>query len=255
MDSFLLTEIADGVLTITMNRPARKNALTGAMYAAFAGALTAAEQDPAVRAVLIRGVPGAFSAGNDLQDCLAAGEVREARPAHQLIRALTETTLPLVAAVDGVAVGIGTTMLLHCDFVYASPAASFALSFINLGLCPEAGSSLLLPRLAGYQKAAELLLLGEPFDVATAQAIGLVGEVLASEALLPHAAAVAAKLAAKPREAMRMSKALLRRAEEPLAARVDAEIVDFTELLKRPAAREIMTAFIEKRAPDRSRYE
>ena len=117
MDSFLLTEIADGVLTITMNRPARKNALTGAMYAAFSGALTAAEQDPAVRAVLIRGVPGAFSAGNDLQDFLAAGEVREARPAHQLIRALTDTTLPLVAAVDGVAgagaVGLGRAALLR----------------------------------------------------------------------------------------------------------------------------------------------
>jgi len=247
----LLTSLADGVLTITMNRPARKNALTGAMYERFAGALEAAEHDPAVRAVLICGVPGAFSAGNDLQDFLSAGEVREARPAHLLIRALTNTTLPLVAAVDGVAVGIGTTMLLHCDFVYASSAAKFALSFINLGLCPEAGSSLLLTRLAGYQKAAELLLLGETFDVQTAQSIGLVGEVLESA----HAQAVAAKLAAKPRAAMRISKALLRRPEEPLAARVEAEIVDFTALLGGDAAREIMGAFLEKRAPDRARYD
>jgi enoyl-CoA hydratase/carnithine racemase len=249
----LLTSLADGVLTVTMNRPARKNALTGAMYERFAGALEAAEHDPAVRAVLICGVPGAFSAGNDLQDFLSAGEVREARPAHLLIRALTNTTLPLVAAVDGVAVGIGTTMLLHCDFVYASSAAKFALSFINLGLCPEAGSSLLLTRLAGYQKAAELLLLGETFDVQTAQSIGLVGEVLESAALLAHAQAVAAKLAAKPRAAMRISKALLRRPEEPLAARVEAEIVDFTALLGGDAAREIMGAFLEKRAPDPAR--
>ncbi len=255
MEDTLLTHIADGVLTITMNRPARRNALTGAMYARFTAALRAAETDQAVRAVLIRGVPGAFSAGNDLQDFLAAGEVRDSRPAHHLIRALTDCTLPLVAAVDGVAVGIGTTMLLHCDFVLASLAAKFALSFINLGLCPEAGASLLLPRLAGYQKAAELLLLGETFDVATAQSIGLVGEVLESKDLLPRAEIIASKLADKPRAAMRLSKALLRRAEEPLAARVDVEIRDFTELLRGAAAREIMAAFLEKRAPDRARYD
>ena len=251
----VLTHIEDGVLTIRMNRPEKKNALTGAMYARFAGALVAAGDDPAVRAVLIEGVPGAFCAGNDLDDFLAAREVTETRPSHQLIHALRETTLPLVAAVDGVAVGIGTTMLLHCDFVYASPQAKFALSFVNLGVCAEAGSSLLLPRLVGYQKAAELLLLGETFDAATARDIGLVGEVLEGPALGERALATARKLASKPRAALRTTKALLRRPEESLDARIRQEIVDFTRLLGEPAAREIMGAFVEKRAPDRSRYE
>ena len=255
MTDLVLTSLIDGVLTIRMNRPEKKNALTGAMYAKFAGALESAEDDPAVRVVLIEGAPGAFCAGNDLDDFLAAGEVSESRPSHQLIQALRRTTLPLVAVVDGVAVGIGTTMLFHCDFVYASPQAKFALSFVNLGVCAEAGSSLLLPRLAGYQKAAELLLLGETFDVATAQAIGLVGTVLEQPALDGQGLATARKLAAKPRAAVRTTKALLRRPEESLEARIQQEIADFTRLLREPAAREIMGAFVEKRAPDRSRYE
>ena len=255
MTEFIDTTIAEGVLTIRLNRPAKKNALTNAMYLGFAEALRAAEGDPAVRSVLICGVPGAFSAGNDLEDFLEAGAGSGARPAQHLIQALTHTTLPLVAAVDGVAVGIGTTLLLHCDFVYASPMAKFSLPFVNLGLCPEAASSLLLVRLAGYQKAAQLLLLGESFDVATACAIGLVGEVLSAEELLPRASRTALQLAAKPRAALRASKALLRRAEEPLAARVAAEIVQFSTLLETPAAREIMTAFVEKRAPNRALFD
>ena len=255
MTDTVLTAIDGGVLTITLNRPAKKNALTGAMYERFAGALVAAENDPAVRAVLIEGVSGAFCAGNDLEDFLAGGEIREARPSHLLINALARTTLPLVAAVDGVAIGIGTTMLLHCDFVYASSQARFALSFVNIGVCAEAGSSLLLPRLAGYQKAAELLLLGETFDAAAAVGFGLVGAVLEGDALREQARATAAKLAAKPRAAVRTTKALLRRREEPLEDRIRQEIVDFTELLRGPAAQEIMGAFLEKRAPDRSRYD
>lgn len=255
MTELVLTAVEDGVLTIRMNRPEKKNALTGAMYTRFAGALVAAENDRAVRAVIIEGVPGAFCAGNDLDDFLAGGEISETRPSHQLIHALRETTLPLVAAVDGVAVGIGTTMLLHCDFVYASAAAKFALSFVNLGVCAEAGSSLLLPRLAGYQKAAELLLLGETFDAATARDIGLVGAIHEGEALAAQARATARKLASKPREALRTTKALLRRPEESLEARIRQEIVDFTRLLREPAAREIIGAFVEKRATDRNRYD
>ncbi|MCC7061054.1 MAG: enoyl-CoA hydratase/isomerase family protein, partial [Burkholderiaceae bacterium] len=128
-----------------MNRPAKKNALTGDMYEAFTAALLRAEADAAVRCVLVCGVPGAFSAGNDLESFVASGEAGVPRPAHGLIRALAAATVPLVAAVDGVAIGIGTTMLLHCDFVFATPVAKFSLPFINLGLCPEAGSSLLRP--------------------------------------------------------------------------------------------------------------
>ncbi len=251
MTAELETSLVDGILTIRMNRPAKKNALTGDMYARFTRALAEAETDPAVRVAVICGVPGAFSAGNDLEAFLAAQDQPGPRPAHALIHALAASTLPLVAAVDGVAVGIGTTMLLHCDFVYATPAAKFSLPFINLGLCPEAGSSLLLPRLAGYHRAAQLLMLGEAFDAALAQSIGLVHGICASDEVEAHAQATARKLAAKPRQALRTTKALLKRAEEPVAARVDAEINDFSALLATPAAREIMAAFLEKRVPDR----
>jgi enoyl-CoA hydratase/carnithine racemase len=203
-----------------------------------------------VRVAVICGVPGAFSAGNDLEAFMAARDAPGPRPAHGLIHALTAATVPLVAAVDGVAVGIGTTLLLHCDFVLATPTARFSLPFINLGLCPEAGSSLLLPRLAGYHRAARLLMLGEPFDAAYATGIGLVHEVCAADALEEQAQALARRLAAKPRRALRATKALLKRAEEPVAARVDAEIDLFSALLATPAAREIMGAFLDKRAPD-----
>lgn len=247
----LLTSFADGVLTVRMNRPAKKNALTGDMYEAFTAALLRAEADAAVRCVLVCGVPGAFSAGNDLESFVASGEAGVPRPAHGLIRALAAATVPLVAAVDGVAIGIGTTMLLHCDFVFATPVAKFSLPFINLGLCPEAGSSLLLPRLAGYQHAARLLLLGEAFDAEEAARLGLVHEICASEDVEARALATAAKLAAKPRQALRATKALLKRAEEPVAERIEIEIERFSELLTTPAVREIMSAFLEKRAPDR----
>ncbi len=245
------TALADGVLSIRMNRPAKKNALTGEMYEAFASALVDAESDPTVRCIVVCGVPGAFSAGNDLESFMASAQASGPRPAHRLIQALTAATVPLVAAVDGVAVGIGTTMLLHCDFVYATPAAKFSLPFINLGLCPEAGSSLLLPRLAGYHRAARLLMLGEAFDAEEAARLGLIHEICASEDVEARALATAAALAAKPRQALRTTKALLKRAEEPVAARVEVEIKRFSELLGTRAAREIMGAFLEKRAPDR----
>lgn len=256
MTDLLLSSLADGVLTLRMNRPAKKNALTAAMYAAFTAALRDAESSPDVRVVLICGVPGAFSAGNDLEDFLAAVPAAdEPRPAHGLIRALCEATVPLVAAVDGVAVGIGTTLLFHCDFIYATPATKFSLPFINLGLCPEAGSSLLLPRLAGYHRAAQLLMLGEPFTADAAAALGLVHEVCAAEGVEQRARQTAGLLAAKPRQALRATKALMKRPEEPVSHRVEAEIAAFSALLETPAAREIMSAFLAKRAPDRSHYD
>ncbi len=251
----LATTLSDGILSVRMNRPAKKNALTGEMYEAFTAALLRAETDPAVRCVLICGVPGAFSAGNDLESFLAGGDASRPRPAHGLIRALAAATVPLVAAVDGVAVGIGTTLLFHCDFVFATPAARFSLPFINLGLCPEAGSSLLLPRLAGYHHAARLLMLGEAFDAEEARRLGLVHEICASAEVEAQALATAAKLAAKPREALRTTKTLLKRAEEPVDARIEIEIDRFSELLTTPAAREIMRAFLEKRAPDRRLFD
>ena len=255
MTELLLTTLEAGVLTIRLNRAAKKNALTSDMYEAFAAALADAETNPAVRCVVVCGVPGAFSAGNDLESFMARGMSDGPRPAQALIRALIDATVPLVAAVDGVAVGIGTTMLLHCDFIYASLDAKFSLPFINLALCPEAGSSLLLPRLAGYHHAARLLLLGEPFDADEAQRLGLVHEICASEAVEARALATAAQLAAKPRQALRATKALLKRGEEPVTARVAVEIEHFGELLQTPAARELMGAFLAKRAPDRARID
>ena len=250
----LLTSLADGVLTITMNRPARKNALTGAMYERFAGALEAAEHDPAVRAVLICGVPGAFSAGNDLQDFLSAGEVREARPAHLLIRALTNTTLPLVAAVDGVAVGIGTTMLLHCDLVYAGDNAMFSMPFVNLGLCPEAASSLLVPRLMGHARAAETLLLGEPFSAESAMEWGLVNRIVPPTEANALAQQQARKLASKPLSSLVETKRLMKLGQGPVVAeRMAQEAASFGRMLTEPAAREAFTAFMDKRHPDFSK--
>lgn len=251
----LETTLADGILTVRMNRPAKKNALTGEMYDAFTAALLHADADPAVRCVVICGVPGAFSAGNDLESFLANADPGAPRPAHGLIKALAAVTVPLVAAVDGVAVGIGTTMLFHCDFVYATPAAKFSLPFINLGLCPEAGSSLLLPRLAGYHHAARLLMLGEAFGTDEASRLGLVHEICTSEDVEARAQATAAKLAAKPRQALRATKALMKRAEEPVATRIEVEIERFSALLTTPAAREIMGAFLEKRTPDQNLFD
>lgn len=255
MNPHLTTSLDAGVLTLRMNRPEKKNALSAGMYEAFAAALSEAETGTTVRCIVICGVPGAFSAGNDLESFVASQSATGPRPAHALIRALTDSTVPLVAAVDGVAVGIGTTLLFHCDFVLATPAAKFSLPFVNLGLCPEAGSSLLLPRLAGYHHAARLLMLGEAFDAAEASRLGLVHEICASDEVEARAQTLAAKLAAKPRQALRATKALLKRTAEPVATRVDAEIELFSALLTTPAAREIMNAFLEKRAPDRALFD
>ena len=254
MTQLIESTLENGVRRLKINRADKRNALNGPMYEAITDALRDAEQNPAVAVVLIHGVEGCFTAGNDLGDFLSRQDTTGARPAHGLIRALVEGTVPLIAAVDGPAVGIGTTLLLHCDFVYATPDAKLSLPFVNLGVCPEAGSSLLLARLVGYLRAAELLLLGEPFDGTAAHAMGLVSALCAPEDLLAVAQATANRLAKKPREALRVSKALMKRAEEPVNTRVEVEIEQFSALLARPAAREIMTAFVEKRAPDPARY-
>ncbi len=254
MSEFVRVTADAGVMTVRLNRPDKKNALTGPMYAALTAALTTAESNDEVRAVVFCGVSGCFSAGNDLKDFIAGGDPAAARPAHALISALCHATVPLIAAVDGVAIGIGTTLLLHCDFVYATPRASFALPFVDLGVCPEAGSTLLLPRLVGYQRAAELLMLGEAFNAETANRYGLVTAVCGSEVVEATALATARKLAAKPPQALRETKQLMKRAEETVEARVKIEIECFNVLLRTAAAREIMTAFVEKRAPDKSKY-
>ncbi|WP_448190034.1 enoyl-CoA hydratase [Azospirillum sp. sgz301742] len=254
-DTIAVTD-RDGARLIRMDRPKKKNALTLAMYTAMAEAIRSGEQDDGVLSFIIAGAPGAFCAGNDLNDFLTIDSA-EGTPILAFIDALMRATKPVIAAVDGVAVGIGTTMLLHCDLVYATPAARFQLPFVNLGLVPEAASSLLLPRLVGHQKAAELVLLGEPFDAATAHGFGLVNAIIGAEELLDHAMMVAGALAAKPQGALRRTKALLKADLATVAERSAHEVREFDACLRSDELREAVAAFKEQRAPDfwRSRSE
>ena len=250
MSEQVLTELNSGVLKITINRPQKKNALNSAMYNAMTTAIAGADGDDAVRVILLTGAGDAFSAGNDIADFVAAPSSRGTSPAMDFLGTLAQSALPVVAAVNGLAVGVGTTLLLHCDQVYAASSARFSLPFVNLGVVPEAGSSLLLPRQAGYQKAAELLMLGEPFDAETAREAGIVCRVCSDETLLQEATETALKLASKPRAALRATKQLLRRENDTLEQRMAAEIEDFVVQIQSPTAREIMAAFVERRQPD-----
>ncbi|WP_031357546.1 enoyl-CoA hydratase [Caballeronia sordidicola] len=251
----IITEHVDGVLCITINRPARKNALTAAMYQDMADAFFDAENDPAVRVVLIRAVGDTFSAGNDLEDFMKAPPANQDAPVFQFLRRISTAQKPVVAAVTGGAVGIGTTMLLHCDLVYAASTAKFSLPFVQLGLCPEAASSLLLPRIAGYQRAAEKLLLGEPFDANEAANMGIVNRVLSAEEVGDFALKQAKKLAALPPASLKATKGLMKGAQATeVSAQMAAEAEHFAHMLTAPEAKEAFTAFFEKRKPDFSRF-
>ncbi|WP_153099372.1 enoyl-CoA hydratase [Paraburkholderia hayleyella] len=247
----ILVERADGVLTLTFNRPDKKNAITAAMYQTLADSLVGAQNDTGVRVILIRGSGGAFSAGNDLDDFARSPMLGEQAPAIQFLRAISTAEKPLVAAVEGVAVGIGTTLLLHCDLVYAAESATFSLPFTQLGLCPEAASSLLLQRVAGYQLAAEKLLLGEAFDAAEAHRMGFVNRVLPAAGLDAFARQQALKLTALPASSLRVSKTLMKRASQhELQTQMTDEALHFAKMLLSPEAREAFKAFFEKRKPD-----
>jgi enoyl-CoA hydratase/carnithine racemase len=250
----VLVTIEERVLRIEMNRPEKKNALTVSMYADMAAALKQADADDAVRAILIHGQVDCFTAGNDLQDFLDVSSSLEDSSVDHFTTILPTVRKPLVAAVGGVAVGIGTTMLLHFDLVYAAENARFILPFINLALVPEAASSMLLPRLAGYQRAAELLMLGEPFDAEQAREIGFVNRVVPPDALMEQAFQSARSLAEKPPAAMLAAKELLKRGAESVEARMQAENAIFSECLVSPEAKEAMTAFVERRKPDFSNF-
>jgi len=253
--SAIVLETRDRVARIELARPDKKNALTQAMYGEMADALAAAEADPAVRAILIHGARDCFTAGNDLKDFLDRSAGGGPSAAFRFISALPGLAKPLVAAVGGPAVGIGTTMLLHCDFVYAAPGARFQVPFVPLGLVPEAASSLLLPMVAGYQRAAELLLLGQPFTAEKALAAGIVTEIVPEDRLLEHARAAAAAVAALPPASVRLTKQLMKRPfAAPIAAQMDEEGRIFAARLQSPEAREAMSAFFEKRKPDFSRF-
>ena len=256
----IVTSKADGILTIEFNRPERKNAITGAMYQAMADALVDAENDSAVRAILITGKPEIFTAGNDLDDFMknsapVPGASPEDRPVYQFMRALSGGTKPVVAAVSGAAVGIGTTLLMHCDLVYAADNAKFSMPFSQLGLCPEFASSMLLPQLAGYPRAAEKLLLGEAFLAQEALDMGLVSKVLPLDELLPFAQRQAAKLVALPAASIRATKALMKRSKtESIKEAMTAENKLFGAMLQEPEAKEAFSAFFEKRKPDFSKF-
>jgi enoyl-CoA hydratase/carnithine racemase len=247
---YIITELVDGVLEITLNRADKKNALNYDMYDTMADAIEAAAEDTAVRVLLITGSGDSFSAGNDMGNFVSDDSSERNDSATRFLFALEATPVPVVAAVNGLAVGVGTTMLLHCDQVYAAESAWFTMPFVNLGVVPEAGSSMLLPRQVGYQKAAELLMLGEPFDAMTAQQAGIVCRVCTDDSLLASARETACKLAAKPRAALRATKQLLKRDSESYKERMEAEMQEFVVQIQSPASREIMTAFVEKRKPD-----
>lgn len=211
MSDQVLVTTQENFLKIQLNRPEKKNALTLAMYTAIAEAITQAEAEDAIRVVLITGTGDAFTSGNDIMDFIQAPPTGDDSPVFHFMRAIIQAQKPLVAAVNGLAIGIGTTMLLHCDLVYAAASARFRLPFVNLALVPELGSSLLLPRMLGHQRAAELLMLGDFFNAQKAYEFGLVNAVYEDKALLDMAWQKAQQLAAQPPAALRLTKSLLKR--------------------------------------------
>jgi enoyl-CoA hydratase/carnithine racemase len=252
--SDILNHIEAGVMTITLNRVDKKNSITAAMYGDMADALTQAGDDAAVRAVVIQGHVSVFSAGNDIGDFLNAPPATGESNVMRFLRVISTFAKPLVAAVCGPAVGIGTTMLLHCDLVYAGDNAAFSMPFVNLGLCPEAASSLLVPQMMGYHRAAEALLLGEPFMAEAALEVGLVNRIVPPTECNGIAQAQARKLAAKPISALMETKRLMKKAQAAqIAAQMGEEGASFARMLREPAAREAFGAFMEKRKPDFSK--
>lgn len=250
MSDFIVTEHDNGVLVIRLNRSDKKNALTANMYVAMADAIEEAARDPGIRVLLFTGSDAVFTAGNDLHDFLENPPSGPESPVNRFIANMVATDVPMLAAVDGVAVGIGTTMLLHFDQVFATSRSRFSLPFINLGLVPEAGSSMLLVQACGYRRAAELLMLGEPFTAQHALDCGIVSQLCEPGDLMDRALLAAHKLAAKPKDALRATKRLLRRPAEPLPQRVLLEGELFARCLESPIAKEAMNAFFEKRAPN-----
>ena len=255
MSDAIKITVGDGICHVQMTRPEKKNALTAAMYQSMADALADAENNPAVRVILISGSGGSFTAGNDLADFLATPPLDDSAPVFRFIKGFAQLEKPFVAAVEGVAVGVGTTMLLHCDLAYAATNTKFALPFANLGLTPEAASSVLLPLRAGHARAAELLMLGEVFTAQTALDLGLVNAVLPEGQVFGHALERCRKLVAQPAASIRLTKQLLKRSQRVMideTMRAEADV--FRQRLVSPEAKEAFAAFFEKRKPDFSRF-
>jgi len=248
MSEQVAVSVAGGVSTLRIDRPDKQNALTSTMYDIMSDALAFGESSSRIRCFLLMGAPGVFTAGNDINELQAfaeGGAIGDS--AIHFLKTIALLDKPLVAAVDGLAVGIGTTLLFHCDYVVASEWSTFTAPFVDLGVSPEGGSSLLAPRLMGHQRAFELLVMGEPFDAHRAYQAGLVNKVVAAEDVEPVAEAAAAAIAAKPPEAVRTALKLMRGERRDLAQRIEKEAGSFTELLRSPAARDALQAFIDRR--------
>lgn len=250
MHENILVSTADGVMRIAMSRAEKKNALTQAMYGAMADALEGAARDDGVRVVLIQGSESVFTAGNDIGDFLGDFAQSEGAQVLRFLHALADCPKPVVAAVNGAAVGIGTTMLLHCDLVYCGQGARFHLPFVNLGLVPEAGSSLLLPLQVGYRRSAELILLGQAFDADAALCMGIVNAVTPNQQTLFTAERAAAHLAAQPSAAMQSAKALLKRSlRQPILETMEVENRLFLEHLGSQEAATAFQKFLQGKRP------
>jgi enoyl-CoA hydratase/carnithine racemase len=251
--SDILTHTDAGVMTITFNRLDKKNSITSSMYATMADSVAQAAADPAVRVVVFQGHESIFSAGNDIVDFLNQPPSTQESPVFRFLRGIATFEKPLLAAVAGPAVGIGTTMLFHCDLVYAGDNAAFSMPFVNLGLCPEAASSFLAPRMFGYHRAAEALLMGEPFFAEAAQEVGLVNRVVPPTEVNGYAQAQARKLAGKPLSSLIETKRLMKGDTQAVLQKMDEEGKSFGRMLREPAAKEAFGAFMEKRKPDFSK--
>lgn len=247
-DKHINYSIDSNVFIIEICRPEKKNALLPTMYAALAAGLRQANEDPAVHVIMLRGSDDCFTSGNDVNGFLAGENASAERPSVAFMHALNESRKPIIAAISGLAIGIGTTLLFHCDLVYASENCFLQLPFSRLGLCPEAGSSYLLPRLVGQVRAAELMLLGDRFTASEAKEFGIVNEVLEQDAYLHHAMSKARELAALPADSVQTSKALLRRGQQSAVAEtIDSELGEFARLLQTPDAQAIVQAFLDKK--------
>lgn len=251
------TELQNGIFQLVINRPEKKNALTSIMYEALVAGLQKAESDDSVRAIVLRGNGDSFTAGNDIEDFVQKPWKGQAvPPAEQFIRAMAFARKPVIAAAHGLAVGIGTTILLHCDLVYAAEETKFMMPFVNLGIIPEAGSTLLLTSLIGQRRAAELLLLAEPFSAQRAYELGIVSRVLPGDQVLPAALKAARTLAEKPARAIRLTKEMMK---QHLRADLDRvireEVLAIAGQLESPETHEALSAFLEKRKPDFSRFQ
>ncbi|RUO35372.1 enoyl-CoA hydratase-related protein [Aliidiomarina sanyensis] len=230
------------IIRIHLNRPAKKNALTQDMYQTMTDTLRAANARDDIAAVVFTGEGDLFCAGNDLADFLRHGELKSDSPVFQFLETIASVDVTLVAGVQGAAIGIGTTLLLHCDLIYAAEGTTFVMPFVDMGLVPEAGSSQLVPLLCGHAKAAELLLLGAPFDAKKAYELNIINQVLPAAGLADHLNTVAAELAKKPLQSLRRSKRLLKAQPEPINERIQRELKDFLQVLASPETQAIIAA-------------